>query len=134
MSVNNVMLLGRLVADPKVVYTKNGTAMLSFTLALNRQGKQKDGKNEADFVRVVFWNQTAEFLGNSGLSKGQRIHVEGSIRTGSYMGKDGTKKYTFDVWGRNFEFVEAKGSGGVNEANPSVPAGFRDMAEEIIDF
>lgn len=134
MSINNVALLGRLTSDPKVVYTKNGTAMTTFTLALNRPSRQKGAKDEADFVRVVFWNQTAEYLGNSGLSKGQRLYVEGNIRTGSYMGKDGTKKYTFDVWGRVFELIEAKGSGGVSEANPGVPASFKDMAEEIIEF
>ena len=133
MSINNVALLGRLTSEPKITYTKNGTPMAAFTLAINRP-KQKGGKDEADFIRVVFWNQTAEYLGNCGIGKGQRLYVEGSIRTGSYVAKDGTKKYTVDVWGRNFEFIESKGYGGAKEASPSVPAGFQDMAEEIIEF
>lgn len=106
--MNNVSLVGRLTVDPEVKHTQNGTAYTRFNVAVDRPVKQGEEK-QADFITVVAWNKTAEFVCKY-FSKGQRIGLTGSIRTGSYNDKDGNKRNTVEVWANNVEFVEKKTS------------------------
>lgn len=106
--MNNVSLVGRLTADPEVKHTQSGTAYTRFSVAVDRQVKQGEEK-QADFITIVAWNKTAEFVCKY-FSKGQRIGLTGSIRTGSYTDKDGNKRNTVEVWANNVEFVEKKTS------------------------
>lgn len=112
--MNNVSLVGRLTVDPEVKHTQNGTAYTRFNVAVDRPVKQGEEK-QADFITVVAWNKTAEFVCKY-FSKGQRIGLTGSIRTGSYTDKEGNKRNTFEVWADNVEFVEKKQS---SSAQPS---------------
>lgn len=98
--MNTVSLLGRLTGDPET-RDASSTVVSSFTLAVNR------GKDEADFIRCVSFGKTAEFV-RKYLAKGVKIAVTGSIRTGSYVDRDGRKVYTTDVVVNNVEFAEAK--------------------------
>lgn len=100
--MNNVVLIGRLTKDPEITYTQNGTAVCKFTLAVNRQGK--DG---ADFIRIVTWNKTAENCSKY-LAKGRQAAVQGRIQTGSYKNKDGHTVYTTDVIANNVQFLGNK--------------------------
>ena len=106
--MNNVSLVGRLTVDPEVKHTQNGTAYTRFNVAVDRPVKRGEEK-QADFITVVAWNKTAEFVCKY-FSKGQRIGLTGSIRTGSYTDKDGNKRNTVEVWANNVEFVEKKTS------------------------
>lgn len=106
--MNNVSLIGRLTANPELKHTQSGTACTRFNIAADRRVKQAEEK-QADFIYIVAWNQTAEFVCKY-FSKGQRIALTGTIRTGSYTDNGGTKHYTFEVWADNVEFCENKKS------------------------
>lgn len=110
--MNTVQLVGRLTADPEVRYStgENSTAILRFTVAVNRTFKNKDGNYDADFISCQAFGKTAEFI-NQYFKKGQMIGVVGNIRKGSYE-KDGQKVYTTDVYVNNVEFVGSKNDNG----------------------
>jgi single-strand DNA-binding protein len=94
--------LGNLTRDPELSYTAGkGTPVCKFTIAVRRD------KENSDFINCVAWNKSAELIANS-FVKGSKIAVTGSIKTGSYDAKDGSKRFTTDVWIETFEFVEKK--------------------------
>lgn len=109
--MNNVQLLGYVTRDPDLRYTKSGSAVCQFTLAVDK-GLSKDKKAEfeasnratADFPRIVAWNKLAE---NAGLylQKGSQVCVNGRIETGSYTDKDGKRVFTTDVLAFSIEFL-----------------------------
>ena len=105
MSVNNVVLVGRLTKDVELKYTQSGMAVAKFILAVNRQFK-KDGQPDADFITCTAFSKTAENLANF-MRKGSQIGVVGNIQTGSYD-KDGTRVYTTDVICNNIQFLEPR--------------------------
>ena len=104
--MNNVSLIGRMTADPELKHTQSGTACTRFNVAVDRRVKQGEEK-QTDFITVVAWQQRAEFICKY-FSKGQKIALTGSIRTGSYTDNNGNKRYTFEVWAENVEFCETK--------------------------
>ena len=114
--MNNVSLIGRLTADPELKHTQGGKGFTRFTVAVDRAVKTGEEK-QTDFINIVAWNQTAEFICKY-FSKGQRIALTGSIRTGDYTDKDGKKRYTFDVWANNVEFCESKGEKQTTQPQP----------------
>ena len=77
--MNKVILVGRLTRDPEVKNTTTGKAVATFTLAVDRRFKNKDGQKEADFVPIVVWGKQAEFAGQY-LSKGSQIGVSGRLQ------------------------------------------------------
>ena len=103
--MNNVSLIGRLTAEPELKYTQNDKAYTRFNVAVDRPVKSGEEK-QADFISIIAWNKTAEFICKY-FTKGQRIALTGSIRTGSYTDKDGNKRYTFEVLANDVEFCEA---------------------------
>ena len=105
--MNKVVLVGRLTAKPELRYTNQNTALLRFTVAVNRPFANSEGKREADFINVVAWRKQAETIAKF-FDKGNLIAIDGRIQTGSYDDKDGNKRYTTDVALENFEFVEGK--------------------------
>lgn len=106
MSVNNVVLVGRLTKDVELKYTQTGMAVAKFILAVNRQFK-KEGQPDADFIACTAFNKTAENLANF-MRKGSQIGVVGNIQTGSYDDKDGKRVYTTDVICNNIQFLESR--------------------------
>ena len=100
--MNNVALIGRLTRDPELRYTANNFPMCSFTLAIDRQGKEEKRTN---FIPVKVLGKTAENTAKF-LSKGRLASVEGEIQTDSYEAKDGTKRYTWEVLAHRVEFLE----------------------------
>lgn len=99
--MNSVNLIGRMVADPELKIVGE-LSICNFLIAVPR--KKKD---ETDFIRCVSFGKTGEIISENFL-KGQRIAVSGSLRTNSYDGKDGTKKYSYDVVVEQFDFIEKK--------------------------
>ena len=112
--MNKVLLVGRLTAKPELRYTNGNTAFLRFTVAVNRNFTNSDGKREADFINVVAWRKQAETIARF-FDKGNLIAIEGRLQVGSYDDKDGNKRYTTDVALDNFEFVEGKNSRGQSD-------------------
>lgn len=104
--MNAVILVGRTTKDIELRRTGSGTAVASFTLAVNRDFRTQDGQ-EADFINCVAWKKTAELL-DQYVHKGDRIALEGSIRTRNYTGNDGRKVYVTEVLANNVEFLETK--------------------------
>ena len=99
--MNRVVLLGRLTRDPELNFAAGtGTAVARFTLAVTRPFK----KDETDFINCIAFNKRAETIAQY-LTKGRQLAVIGSIRTGSYDAKDGTKRYTTDIVVDSFEFI-----------------------------
>lgn len=111
--MNIVIEQGRLTKDPYVAYTQGNTARATFTIAVDRVGKEK----QTDFIPCVAWGKTAETIGKY-FKKGKPIIISGSLKTGSYERKDGTRAFTMDVWVERFEFVPADKSEA--SAPPSV--------------
>ena len=106
--MNKVILIGRLTRDVEVRYATNNNnmAIAQYTLAVNRPNR-KYGEHEADFLRCIAFNKTAEFA-EKFLAKGMRVAVEGRIQTGSYTNRDGQKVYTTDIIVERQEFLEKK--------------------------
>jgi single-strand DNA-binding protein len=109
MTMNKVVLIGRLVRDPEMRYTQSGKAFATFTLAVDRRfSKQNNNQPTADFIPCVAWDKLAEIIGNN-LAKGRRVGVEGRLQTRTYEAKDGSKRSAFDVMVDEMEFLDPKG-------------------------
>lgn len=104
--MNAVVLVGRTTKDIELRRTGSGTAVASFTIAVNRDFKTQDGQ-EADFINCVAWKKTAELL-EQYVHKGDRIAVNGSIRTRNYEDNHGKKVYITEVLVSHVEFLETK--------------------------
>ena len=102
--MNNVSLLGRVVRDIELKYTGNGTAVANFTIAVDRRYKNANGEYDADFIDIVVWRQSAEFVGKY-FKKGSPIAVVGSIQTRNYENNEGRKVYVTEVVADNVGFV-----------------------------
>lgn len=103
--MNKVILIGRLTKDPELKFTPgNGTAVTTFTLAVDRKFS-KDGNKEADFIPVVVWGKQAEATANY-MSKGKLMGVAGRIQTRSYEAKDGTRRYVTEIVSEEVQFLE----------------------------
>lgn len=111
LNLNKVVLCGRMTADPELKQTPSGIAVISFTLAINRryQSKSADGTQgqQADFINVVAWRQTAEFISRY-FRKGSALCVTGSIQTKNWQDQQGQKRYTTEVVADEAMFVDSK--------------------------
>ncbi|MBM6615833.1 single-stranded DNA-binding protein [Desemzia sp. RIT804] len=105
--INNVVLVGRMTKDADLRYTSNGTAVASFTVAVNRQFTNQSGEREADFINCVAWRKTAETLANF-TKKGSLVGVEGRIQTRSYDNQQGQRVYVTEIVVDNFSMLEPK--------------------------
>ena len=111
--MNKVILIGRLTKDPELRYAAgSGTAVCRFTLAVSRQFK----KDETDFINCIAFNKQGEAIAQY-VTKGRQLAVIGNIRTGSYDGQDGIKRYTTDILVESFEFIGNSNNGNVNTNN-----------------
>lgn len=107
MSINRVILVGRLTRDPELKYTPNGVAVANFNIAVNRPFKNQAGESEADFINGVVWRKPAENLANY-MKKGNQIGVDGRIQTRNYEGQDGKTVYVTEVVADSIQFLESK--------------------------
>lgn len=126
--MNTVNLVGRLTRDPELKQTTNGKSYTQFTVAVQRQFKNKTtGEYDADFISCKAWNSTAEFI-TKYFSKGKQIGIVGSIEAGKYD-KDGQTIFTTDVNVNNVEFIGSKND---NQATTVNDVGlFNDNAESL---
>ncbi len=105
--INNVALVGRTTKEIELKYTSNNLAYANFTLAVDRNFKNKNGKREADFINIVIWRQQAENLANWA-KKGTLLGITGRIQTHNYENQQGQRVYVTEVAADNFQILEKK--------------------------
>ena len=117
MSVNKVIVLGRLGQDPELKYTPSGAAVCNFSVATSDSWTDKEGKKQekTEWHRIVVWGKLAE-LCNQYLSKGKQAYVEGKLETRSWD-KDGTKMYTTEVKASTVQFLGQSGGGAPSSSD-----------------
>ena len=111
LNLNKVVLAGRMTADPELKQTTSGISVLSFTIAVNRRFSSRSneqGESQADFINVVAWRQTAEFISKY-FRKGSAICVTGSIQTRNWQDQQGQKRYATEIVADEAMFVESRG-------------------------
>lgn len=110
--LNKIILMGRLTRDPELRRTQNGTAVTSFSIAVDRDFKNKDtGEKSTDFIDIVAWRQSAEFVCDY-FSKGRMAVVEGRLQTRDWTDKDGGKRRSAEVVADNVYFGDSNKDGG----------------------
>lgn len=124
--MNNASLIGRLTADPELRHTQSDIAITRFCIAVDRARQKQSEENQVDFINIIAWRQTAEFICKY-FAKGQRIALTGKIRTGNYTDKDGNKHNTFEVVADSVEFCESKKS---NKNNGNIESNYVDMPSD----
>lgn len=129
--LNALAIMGRLTADPELKHTQSGVAVTSFTLAVQR-GYKQGGEYETDWVDVVAWRQTAEFICKY-FAKGQMIAVAGSIQTRSYEDKSGDKRKAVDVVAREVSFCGSKEAPKQERQEASLPDTSDDTSDGWLD-
>ncbi len=125
--MNKVVLIGRLTKDPELNFAAGtGTAVCRFSLAVTRPFK----KDETDFINCIAFGKTGETIAQY-FTKGKPIAVTGSIRTGSYDAKDGTKRYTTDIVVDSFEFIgSSKNDNQSTQSDSNQDSFYDDMTPE----
>ena len=147
--LNKIFLMGRLTRDPELRRTQSGTAVTSFSLAVDRDFKGQNGEKETDFIDVVAWRNTAEFVSKY-FTKGRLAIVEGRLQIRVYTDRDGNKRRAAEVIADNVYFGDSKrdsADGGYSPAPAygapagrgySAPAGghsdFAEIGEEDGDL
>lgn len=114
--LNKVILIGRTTKDVDLRKTTSGTAVATFTLAVDNRFVQKDGQNTADFISCVAWNNTAEFL-DKYVKKGSLVSIEGRIQTRNYDNKDGNRVYVTEVVAENVRMLGSKNNERASGSN-----------------
>ncbi|MFR7837298.1 MAG: single-stranded DNA-binding protein [Faecalibacterium sp.] len=127
--LNVVAIMGRLVADPELRTTGNGTNVCSFRIACDRNFAQKGQERQADFIDVVAWRQSAEFICKY-FQKGSLIAVEGSLQSRQYQDKNGNKRTAVEVLANQINFAGGKKPGGqpVDDGGEAPPKDYREPA------
>lgn len=140
-SLNKVILIGNLCADPELKQTQTGVSVCSFSIGISRRFKNADGKYESDFINIVTWRQTAEFVCKY-FKKGKSICVVGSLQQRSWTDQQQQKRYTVEVHADEVSFIGKNDNGDQAEAqtepaantapsynNAPPAANFEDLAE-----
>ena len=109
--LNKVLLQGRLVSAPELKQTQSGIAVASFRIAVEQDFKNKEtGERKADFINVVAWRQTGEFVSRY-FAKGNMAVIDGKLSVRQYQDKDGNKRYATEVVADNVHFCGSKDGG-----------------------
>ena len=137
--LNVAAIVGRLTADPELKHTASDVSVVSFTLAVGRSYAKAGTERQTDFIDVVAWRSTADFICRY-FRKGQLMAVQGSIQTRTYQDKNGNNRKAVEIVADNVHFVESKrseegdsyGQGNSYSHNdsytPSKPAAFNEPA------
>jgi single-strand DNA-binding protein len=132
MSVNKVILVGRLGRDPETRYTSGGQAVANFSLATNESYKDRNGERQerTEWHRIVAWGKKAEFA-QQYLKKGSLIYIEGSIRSSEWQDKEGQKRTKTEIIANDFRFIggrsEAAAAGAAGGGGGGASRGGEDM-------
>ena len=116
MGLSKAIVMGRITHDLEVRQTPSGTAVLQFTVAVDRNYSKDGGEKQTDFINCVAWRQTAEFI-SRWFSRGRMIAVDGRLQTRTYEDKNGTKHYITELIVENANFTGEKSDGGNYQNN-----------------
>lgn len=132
--INSSVIMGRLTYEPELRVTPSGVSVIRFTVACERSYTPKGEERKTDFIDVVAWRQTAEFISKY-FHKGDMIAVQGSIQTENYTDRDGNKRKSVEVVANNVSFYGSKAESNVdtNHNRPTPPTVDHDDFEEIVD-
>jgi len=114
--INRTVLVGRLTRDPELKRTANDAAVVSFTLAVNRQFTNSQGEREADFINCVIWRKAAENFFKF-TNKGSLVGIDGHIQTRNYENQQGQRVYVTEVVVDNFSLLESRKDNSSNNGN-----------------
>ncbi|MGP1618236.1 single-stranded DNA-binding protein [Peptostreptococcus stomatis] len=132
--MNNVVLVGRLTKDPELRYIPgSGTPVATFTLAINRDYKNKDGSTPVDFIPVEIMGKPAEFVANY-ITKGRLVGVQGSIRVDRYDTPSGERRTFTKIAGRSIQALESKNKATKSEEPPESPTEFAAVDDDDVPF
>jgi single-strand DNA-binding protein len=134
-SLNKVMVIGNLGADPEMRFTPSGNPVTSFRIAAGRVFNSPEGerKEETEWFNVVTWNKTAE-LCNQFLTKGRKVYVEGRLQTRSWDGQDGQKHYKVEVIASQVLFLDRKPAASSGAEEKFVEGEGGDIEPQDIPF
>ena len=127
--LNKIIIMGRLVRDPELRHTGNGTAVASFSLAVDRDFKSQSGEKETDFVDIVAWRSTADFVSKF-FTKGRMAVVEGRLQIRDWTDKDGGKRRSAEVVAEHVYFGDSKRSESDTASAPPASEDFREISED----
>lgn len=126
--LNKIIIMGRLTRDPELRRTGSGAAVTSFSLACDRDFKSQSGEKETDFIEVVAWKNTAEFVSKY-FSKGRMAVVDGRLQIRDWTDKAGNKRTTAEVVADNVYFADSKRS----ESNDNQKENFNALSGRLSD-
>ena len=133
-SVNRIIIIGNLGSEPEMRFTPNGRPVTSFNAATNRRYTTSEGerREETEWFTVVTWGRLAEQC-NQFLSKGRLVYVEGRLRTHSWEGQDGQKRYRNEIIADRVSFLDRQASAPLSE-DKNVESGIDDIEPDDIPF
>ncbi len=130
--LNKIFIMGRLTRDPELRRTQNGTAVAGFALAVDRDYKNADGTKETDFIEVVEWRSSAEFVSKY-FAKGRMAVVEGRLQIRDWQDKDGNKRRNAEVVADNVYFGDSKKEGDSSGGSYGGSSGGYKAAGKSVD-
>lgn len=128
--INKAILMGRITQDLELKQTPNGTSVLAFTVAVERNYSKGEDK-QSDFINCVAWKEKAEFISKY-FGKGRMIAIEGNLRTRAYDDKNGVKHYVTEVYVDNVSFTGEKKQTETVHTNPADSIGNPDDYEDVL--
>lgn len=131
--INNAVIMGRLTADPELRTTGNGISVTGFTVAVDRNYQRQGQERQTDFISVVAWRQTAEFVSRY-FRKGQMIAVQGSIQTRNYEDRNGVKRTAVEIVADTVSFCGSKAETGAGGQSAGAPAPSNDPAPPATSY
>lgn len=134
--MNKIIITGNLCKDIELRYTNNKIAVLQNTVAVKNDFKNADGEYDSEFVNIVVWRQTAEFLNNYA-AKGSKVLVEGRLTNRTYDKQDGTKGYITEVVAEKVELLGGQAKSENKEQKTDEKASeqndpFKEFGEEVV--
>ena len=129
--LNKIFVMGRLTKNPELRRTGSGTPVASFTLAVDRDFKSQGGEKETDFIDIVAWRSTAEFVSKF-FSKGRMAVVEGRLQIRDWTDKDGNKRKNAEIVADNVYFGDSKRDG--QQDKPVAQQEFNEIEDEADDL
>ena len=126
--LNKIIIMGRLTRDPELKRTQSGTAVTSFALAVDRDFKDSSGEKATDFIDVVAWRNTAEYVAKY-FSKGRMAVIEGRVQSRTWKDKHDQSRKTTELRVDNIYFADSKKDGAAS-ASENTGGGFEELTED----
>lgn len=127
--LNSIIVMGRLTADPELRSTSSGLSVTSFTVAVDRGYARTGEERKTDFIPVVAWRQTADFVSKY-FRKGSMIAVQGSLQTRNYEDKNGNKRVAYEIIADQVSFCGSKAETGSGNYDPVSPSSYNNSSAD----